>query len=146
MHKHNITRTLAADVAVAPAAAGTTAVNGNVIDCNGFESVAFVVQFGAITAGAVTAVKVQQGDAADGSDMADVPGATVDVLEASSNKGVFSAEVHRPRKRYLRVVVARATQNSVVAGGFALLGRAGAQPPAVRPNMQNATPPVVVSP
>lgn len=148
MHRHNITRVLGGDVAVAPAAAGQTAVNGIAIDTRGCESIAFLVQFGAITAGAVTSIKLQQGSAADGSDAVDIPGSSVTVPDTASNKGVWSAEVHRPSKRYVRPVVVRGTQNAVVAGGFALLGRSGVQPAPAGAAMANAPGdvPVVVTP
>jgi len=145
MFHHNITRTLGADIAVEPAAAGQTAVNGKTIDAAGFESVAFLVSFGAITAGAVTGIKIQAGDESDGSDMADIAGSAVSVPDSASNKGVWSAEIHRPTKRFLRAVVTRGTANAVVNGGFALLGRAGVQPPDAGANMVDAVPPVLVS-
>lgn len=145
MTKHNITQAIAVDVAGAPAAAGTTAVNGVVVDTLGNESIAFLVHFGAITATAVTTVKVQTGDMADGSDMADVVGSAVTVPDTASNKVVMSAELHRPRKRYARYVVTRVTANSVVNGGLALFGRTGYTPPAIRANCANAaTPPICV--
>lgn len=145
MFHHNITRTLGADVAVVAAAAGQTAVNGNVIDTSQYESIAFLVQFGAIAAGAVTGIKLQAGDQANGSDMADVPGSAVAVPVAASGKGAWSAEIHRPTKRYVRAVVTRGTADATVAGGFALLGRAGVQPPAAGANMVDALPPLIIS-
>ena len=53
-------------------AAGVTNQNGSVIDMSGFEGVQFIALFGALTASQVTSLKVQQGNLADGSDMADL--------------------------------------------------------------------------
>lgn len=145
MFKHNITRTLGFDVAVPATAAGSTSVNGNTIDTLGYESVAFLVYFGTLTSTAVTGIKIQAGDKSDASDMADVPNSAVAVADSNSGKGVLSAEIHRPTKRYLRAVVTRATANAVINGGIVILGRADVQPAAIGANMVNATPPVLVS-
>jgi hypothetical protein len=98
-------------------AAGTTDQEGSVLDMQGFESVAFLVAFGEITASAVTSVKVQQGTASDGSDMADLAGTGVTVADDDDDQCVL-VEVHRPQERYVRVVVDRGTQNAVIDGAF----------------------------
>lgn len=134
MPERNITRFAAIDVAVAPAGAGTTAVNGATLDTAGAESIVFAVHFGAITGGATTSLKLQTGSASDGSDMADVSGTTVAIPDTGSNKVAYSAELHRPAKRYARVVVVRGTQNAVVNGGVAILTRLSLTPTATRAN------------
>ena len=70
-------------------AAGTTAINGSVVDTQGFDGVVFVVAMGAITAGAVTSVKVQQGAASDLSDAADIAGTSVAIADTADNKLVY---------------------------------------------------------
>ena len=101
-------------------AAGTTAINGSVVDTQGFDGVVFVVAMGAITAGAVTSVKVQQGAASDLSDAADIAGTSVAIADTADNKLVY-VEVSHPRERYVRCVVSRATQNAAVDGIVAML-------------------------
>jgi hypothetical protein len=94
-------------------AAGTTAVNSTGVDMKGFEAVQFVVAFGAITAAAVTSVKLQGSH--DGSDWtsADLLGTSQTVADDADNK-LFILDMAKPRYRYVRCVVSRATQNAVV--------------------------------
>lgn len=101
-------------------AAGTSAVNGAIIDMADFEGVQFVVALGALTATQVTSLKAQHGDAANLSDAADMAGTlTGPALDADSNKTLV-LDVNRPTKRYIRVVVNRATANAVIDSGMAL--------------------------
>lgn len=95
-------------------AAGTSAINGATIDTLGFMGVLFLLHFGAIVTGAVTSFKLQHGDAANASDMADILGSSQTVADSDDDK-VFYAELGIPTKRYCRVVVSRATQNATVA-------------------------------
>lgn len=106
--------------AITPTAgvAGTSAINSSVIDTANAEGVLFVVTFGAITSGAVTSIKVQHGDAANLSDAADVVGTSQTIADTDDDK-VFYVDVRKPLKRYVRLVVSRATQNAVVASANA---------------------------
>jgi hypothetical protein len=94
--------------------AGTADIEGAVIDRQGFEGVLIEVVFGAITAGAVTSIKAQQGEAANLSDAADLEGTGQDVADDDDNK-TFFIDVYKPEERYLRLYVDRATQDAVVA-------------------------------
>jgi len=98
-------------------AAGVTTQTSAVIDMQGFEGVQFTVLFGAITAGAVTGVKLQQGNASDGSDAADLAGTNI-VVPVTSNSAVFT-DLWKPTKRYVRVVITRTIQNAVIDGVIA---------------------------
>lgn len=109
-------------------AAGTTNVNGAVIDMQGFEGVQFTALFGAITAGAVTGIKVQQGNMADLSDAADLAGTALAIPDTSSNKMLIT-EVYKPTKRYVRLVVTRGTANAVIDGVLAQQFGARVEPP-----------------
>jgi len=94
-------------------AAGVTTVNSDVVDTQGFDGCLFTVHFGAILATAVTSIKAQQGTLADGSDMADLAGTSVPVADTDDNALKF-LEIKKPRERYLRCVVLRATANSTI--------------------------------
>ena len=109
-------------------AAGTTPVNSSVIDMQGFEGVMFIASFGAITATAVTGIKIQQGNASDGSDAIDLTGTALAILDTASNK-VLVSEIYKPEKRYLRVVITRGTANAVVDGVVAQQFGARIAPP-----------------
>lgn len=99
-------------------AAGTSAINGTTLDCSGYDGVLIGVHFGTIVAGAVTSIKAQHGDASDMSDAADISGSSVTINDTDDDK-VFYIDV-RVKKRYLRVVVSRATQNATVAAVYVL--------------------------
>jgi hypothetical protein len=101
-------------------AAGVTTINATHVDMSGSESVVFAIHFGAIVSGAATSVKLQQGDLSDDSDMADITGATLTVADTDDNR-IALLEAVQPKKRYVRVVVSRATQNATVDTISALL-------------------------
>lgn len=104
-------------ITVAAGAAGTSAIEGSVIDMGAAgkeaDGVLFVIQVGPVVAGAVTSAKVQQGDASDLSDAADLAGTSISIADSDDNKVKF-LQVLRPRERYLRLYVSRATQNATV--------------------------------
>ena len=100
-------------------AAGTSAQNSSVIDMQNFDGVVFIAAFGAITSGAVTSAKAQQGAASNLSDAADLKGTKITIADTDDDK-VAVLDIYRPQKRYLRLVVSRATQNAVIDGVVAL--------------------------
>ena len=98
-------------------AAAATDINGTIIDLAGFHGCLIAVHFGAIVSGAATSIKAQAGDDSGLSDAADVAGSSVTVADTDDDK-VFYIDVHRPGKRYMRLVVLRATQNATVAAMY----------------------------
>jgi len=110
------------ETAIAPSAgtAATTDINGSVHDLTGAAGALFIVRMGAITAGAVTSIKVQHGDASDLSDAADIEG-TAQTVADDDDEEIFVVDLSRPRKRYARIVVDRGTQNAVVASAEAII-------------------------
>ncbi len=96
------------------AAAGQTALTSDSVDMANFEGVEFEVIMGAITAGGVQSAKLQQSsDDGSADDFSDIEGSSQTIADDDDNQ-VFVLEVHRPTKRYVRCVVSRATQNSVL--------------------------------
>lgn len=79
---------------------------GNIIDTLGFESCVFTMLYGANTGSATAiadAVKIEEGDASDLSDAADVTGATLAVADpAAGDEAELNMDL-RSRKRYLRL-------------------------------------------
>jgi hypothetical protein len=100
--------------AKAASATATTAVNSDVIDMAGYEGVLFATAIA--TANAGNFIKVQQGDAADGSDAADLEGSKV---VATADGQTVWADLYRPTKRYVRLVVTRGV-TTVVGEIYAL--------------------------
>lgn len=90
------------------ASAATTDVTSDIIDMAGFDGVIFLTSFG--TAAADNTMHAEQGAAAAMGDAADLEGSEVDV--ASSDEDLF-IDILRPRERYVRVVVTRATSTTV---------------------------------
>lgn len=98
-------------ITTAAGAAGTSDLNGASLDMANFEGVLATVAFGPIVSGAATSVKAQQ--SADGSTWADLAGTSQTVADDADNTTVYLS-LHKPAKRYVRVVVARGTQNATV--------------------------------
>lgn len=101
-------------ITVTNGAAGMSDINGAVLDMQGFEGVLIEVTFGAIVSGAVTSIRAQQGAAANLSDAADLEG-TAQAVADTADEQTFVIDIYKPRKRYVRVVVDRGTQNAAVA-------------------------------
>lgn len=112
----NLSKNVKISQAITPTAgaAGTTLINGSILDMQGYEGVLIMVTMGAITATAVTSIKAQQGAASDLSDAADLAGTGQIIADTASDK-VFYIDLHKPTKRYVRVVVSRGTANAAVA-------------------------------
>ena len=115
-------RDLHNNIKVTPAINPGAAITGNsttdsaTIDTQGAESLEFVIQSGTITDGAF-AYKLQEGDAANLSDVADV--AAADCLGAAGSFAATDDNVvkrigYKGSKRYVRV---RLTQSGATSGG-----------------------------
>jgi len=96
---------------VTAGAAGTSAVNGATVDLSGVEEIAIIVPFGAIVSGAVTSIKWQEGSTT--SPTTDVAGTNITVADTDDDTTKI-LRIIKPRSRYGRVVVSRATQNATV--------------------------------
>lgn len=101
-------------ITVTNGAAGTSAINGVTLDMSGFEGVLVAVTFGPIVAGAVTSIKMQQGQASNLSDAADLVNTGQTIADTDDEK-TFYIDLFKPRERYVRLVVGRGTQNATVA-------------------------------
>ena len=114
-------------VLYASGVAAATNITGETVDTDGFEKVTFIVQFGAIVTGAVTSIKVQRGNASNLSDAADIEGSAQTVADNADGK-VFYVDILRPRERYVRLIVSRATQNAALSA-ICILHGARNKPP-----------------
>lgn len=94
-------------------AAGDTDVNCSILDMQGFLGVSFEAFFGALTATAVTGIKVQQGDQSNLSDAADLEGSALAIADDEDNQ-VLITDIFRPLKRYVRLVITRGTADAVI--------------------------------
>jgi hypothetical protein len=113
---------------VTAGAAGQTAITSAAVDTAGYESCTFIVGAGAITTAGVQSLKVQQSsDDAAADDYSDVLGTSQTIADDADNTS-FYVDVHRPGKRYLKLVVSRATQNSTFGAIYALLSNPRRKP------------------
>ena len=106
-------------------AAGTSDQNSSSVDMKSFDACTFVIGFGAITASAVTSVKIQGSD--DDSTWSDLTGTAITVADSDDDKIVL-AEINQPQQRYVRCVVDRGTQNAVIDFAVALQSQASVAP------------------
>lgn len=115
-------------VASSGAAAGSTNVNGTVIDMAGYDGALIIATLGTLTATQVTKLKAQDGSQSGGGDQADIAGAeTAAAADGDSNKALI-LDVWQPRKRYLRPVLERGTANAVLASIVVILYRGRVRP------------------
>lgn len=124
---HNVSVSRAMD---SQAAGTSTPLNGATIDMQGWDGILFVAIFGAIVAGALTAFKVQQGQASNMSDAADLLGSGITIADDQDNK-VAVSDIYRPQERYVRAVVTRSTQNATVDAVIAIRYRGRKAPSAL---------------
>lgn len=113
-------------ITVTAGAAGTSAINSTAIDMGGYGAVCFIVQFGAIVAGAATSIKAQQDTTAAMSTAQDLAGSNQTIADTDDDK-VFYVDIREPSKDFLRLVVSRATQNATCSA-IAVLYRARVKP------------------
>ncbi len=92
-------------------AAGVTTINSAVVDMAGFDGVVFLTNAGTIVATGTAAIKVQQDTVVGLGSAADLAGSGQSFIDTDDNKSV-AVDVKRPTKRYLRLVITRATANS----------------------------------
>lgn len=112
----NLSKEAKITIAITPTAgaAGTDDINGATLDMEGYDGVLAVVSFGAITAGAVTSIKMQQDTASGMGTAADLAGTGQTIADTDDGK-TFYIDLAKPKERYVRLVVDRGTQNAVVS-------------------------------
>ena len=104
-------------ITLAAGAAGTTSINGTILDMQNYESVLIIVETGPIVSGAVTTLKAQQDSASAMGGAQDLLGTELAVADTDDDKA-FYLDIIKPTKRYVRVVVPRATQNATLAAVY----------------------------
>lgn len=103
--------------------AAATALNGSTLDTQLYNGagVLILVHMGAIVTNAVTSLKVEVSDASNMGSPADIAGSAQTIADDKDGT-YFMVDIHNPIKRYLRVVVSRATQNATVSATYIIYG------------------------
>ncbi len=116
-------------------AAGQTTITPSIgVDTKGFRTCRFVVLWGAITSGGAQSIAVHtSSDDGDADSYTALTGTGVTVADNDDNK-LTIVEVVKPRERYLKCIISRATQDSAIDGILAELGD-----PDTAPISQDAT-------
>ena len=113
----NLSKNSKITVVANASAAGTSAIDSSSVDMTGFDGVLFICTFGAIVSDGVQSVNAAQ--SADDSTFADLEGTSVTVADTDDDKAVW-VDIYRPGDRYVRLEVAKATQNSTIEGILAI--------------------------
>ena len=92
-------------------AAGQTAINSDPVDMAGYDGVLFVTNAGAITGSGVQSIKAQQDTVVGMGTAADLEGSSIAIADDDDNQG-FYLDIKRPKERFVRAVISRATQDS----------------------------------
>ena len=104
-------------ITITAGASGSTAINGTILDMAGYDGVLVEVQFGAITAGAATSIKMQQDISSTMGGATDLEGTSQTIADDDDDK-LFYIDLKRPKEQYVRLVVSRATQASTCAATY----------------------------
>lgn len=108
-------------------AAGVTTINSAEVDMAGYDGCLFLTSSGTIVATGTAVVKVQQDTVTGMAGAADLAGTGQSFVDADDNVSV-GVDIQRPRERFLRVQITRATANSDWSPIWALQYRARKQP------------------
>jgi predicted cobalt transporter CbtA len=95
-------------------AAGTSDINGTVVDMQGFAGVICIAALGALTATQVTKLIAESSTVIDGSGDAFAQIATTTAAADADGTKLFVLEVWAPRERFIRFTVDRGTANAVL--------------------------------
>lgn len=114
--RNNLTDRVKTIRALNSVAVGTSSQTSSIVDMAGYEGVRFLILWGAITDG-TPAIKVQQGQASNMADAADLANTSVAVAITDDNKMAI-VDVYAPAERYVQCVVTRGGATGGVIDGI----------------------------
>lgn len=103
-------------------ASGSSSRDGIDIDTRGYSGCCIIVKFATIASTAVTSIKAQHGDTT-GAGYADIAGTSQTIADTDDDK-VFFIDIKKPQKRYVRLVVSKATAAAAESAVAVLYGAA----------------------
>ncbi len=89
-------------------------ITGTTVDAAGFDSACVVAELGPVTDAAVATLRVQDGALSNGSDAANISGASAVLTAATSSNTQIVVDVVKPMLRYITPTLQRATQNIAI--------------------------------
>lgn len=112
-------------------AAGVTTIASALIDTAGYDRVKIIAAYGDISPSGQVVSKLQMGNASDGSDLADVKGSAITLVDGGDENKVSVHDVIRPQMRYMKHVSVRTGGNVIIDSVIAELGEGHLQPEAI---------------
>lgn len=126
--KHTIQDNIQVEPGFINHVAGSTFNYSSVFDMRGYQSILCALNLGEISTGAACPLYAEGSTAAAGTYISFQGScAAFTILGASGDIWLLS-EVYAPKKRFVRFVAGRATQNSVINGGLVMRYRASSLP------------------
>ncbi len=98
----------------ATAAGGSDTITGTTVDGAGFDSACVVAELGPAVDAGVATLRVQDGAVANGSDAANITGASAVLTASTSSNTQIIVDVQKFQARYITPTLQRATQNFTV--------------------------------
>jgi hypothetical protein len=96
-------------------AAAQTDPASDIVDTQGYEGCCFVCKLGTVTDAGAVQMDIQQNTANSTVGMATLSGAQAAIAATDTDsEQVLAVDVKRPRERYLRALITRATQDSEI--------------------------------
>ena len=98
------------------ASAATTAINGAIIDTQGFDEIRAIAVLGDVTSGCVLTLTLEENDVNSGTGMTAISGASATFTAGASDADnkLLIVDWIKTAKRYVRPVLTRTTANAVV--------------------------------
>lgn len=113
----------------AAAIAAQTDVVSDVVDTQGYESIAFIAQLGDVSDTAELALTVSTNDANSTSNATETKATATHTADASdADDKMLIVDVNKPRERYVFATLSRGTANAVVDGMLAILYNSNERP------------------
>lgn len=114
-----------------PAVAATSTLTSDVVDMQGYDSVAFIADLGDVTSGSVLLLTAKGNTANSVSSPTplaypETAGGTAGASDYDDK--LLAIDIQKPRERYVFCTLARGTQNAVVNGIYAILYNAHEMP------------------
>ncbi len=110
------------------AAGGSDTQTSSTIDAAGFDSVMVVADLDLVVDAAVLTLRVQDGAVSNGSDAANITGASAVLTASTSSNTSIVVDVQKFQARYITATLQRATQNATIDCITAYLYNAKGQP------------------